>query len=140
MAAAKFTEPASSMPLTTPPRNAVPNPATATTTSDEMSIVSSRMRALMCGAVALPVIVSRLAKPRARPNHTRPASCSRNQKNRWKNVKPTPARRSIIAFEASTTRSAWSSTASSAPASRVAIASRGSRVAATNATPKITAA
>jgi hypothetical protein len=140
MAAAKFTEPASSMPLTTPPRNAVPNPAAATTTRAATSIVSSRRRARMCGAVALPVIVRRLAKPSASPNQTSPASWARNQKNRWKNVNPTPARSSIIAFEASTTRSAWSSTVSSAPGSLDAITSRGRRVAATNATPKITAA
>ncbi len=94
----------------------------------------------MSGAVALPVIVSRLPKPSASPNHTSPASCARNQKNRWKKVNPAPARSSIIAFEARTTRSPCSSIVSSSPGARRAIASLGSRVAATNATPKIAAA
>lgn len=140
IAAEKLTDPASSIPLTTPPRKAVPSPATAISTSAATSIVSSRSRDRISGAVALPVIVSTLANPSERPNHTSPASCARNQKNRWKNVKPTPARSSIIALEASTTRSACSSTVSSVPGSRAAITSRGSRVAATNATAKITAA
>jgi len=140
IAAAKLTEPASSMPATTPPSSDVPNPATATTVNAATSIVSSRNFERTSGATALPVIVSRLAKPSERPNQTRPASCARNQKNRWKNVNPALARRSSIAAEASTTRSECSSISSSTPADRAAITSRGSRVAATNANPKIAAA
>lgn len=140
IAAAKFTEPASNMPEITPPSTDVPNPATAITDSAATSIVSSRSFERTSGATALPVMVSRLAKPSERPNQTRPASWARNQKNRWKNVKPALARRSSIAVEASTTRSEWSSTSSSRPAERAAITSRGSRVAATNANPKMAAA
>lgn len=139
MAAAKLTLPASSMPDTTPPRNVVPSPASATTAVVATSIVSSRRRDLMNGAAALPPMVRMLAKPSDRPNHTSPASCARNQKNRWKNVNPTHARSRSIVFEASTTPSELSSTSSSWPGARDAITSRGSRLAITNATPKITA-
>lgn len=128
------------MPAITPPSTDVPKPARAITVNATTSIVSSRSFDRTSGATALPVMVSRLAKPRERPNQTRPASCARNQKNRWKNVNPALARSNSIAVEASTTRSECSSTSSSRPAERAAITSRGRRVAATNANPKIAAA
>ena len=140
IAAAKFTEPARSIPDTTPPSTAVPSPASASSDSAETSIVSSRTRERISGATALPVIVNRLAKPSDRPNHTRPASCARNQKNRWKKVNPALARSNSIAFDARTTRSELSSASSVRSAERSAITSRGRRVAARKAAQKITAA
>jgi hypothetical protein len=135
-----LTEPASNIPAITPPRTAVPKPASAMTAIAPMSMVSSRSFERMNGARALPVIVSRLAKPSERPNHTRPASWARNQKNRWKKVKPALALNSNIAFEARFTRSECNSARSSRPAVPAAITSRGSRVAATKANPKMAAA
>jgi hypothetical protein len=54
-------------------------------------------------------------------------------------VKPTAARASSIADEANTTAGACSSARSLRPADRAATTSRGSRVAATSATPKMAA-
>jgi hypothetical protein len=103
------------------------------------SIVSSRMRLRRKGATPLPAIVSRLANAIDNPNQIRPASCLRNQKNRWKNVNPTVALASSIADEASTTAGACSSARSVRSADRAATTSRGSRVADMSATPKIAA-
>ncbi|MCU1359739.1 MAG: hypothetical protein JWN99_1028 [Ilumatobacteraceae bacterium] len=102
-------------------------------------MVSSRMRCRSCGAMALPAMVSRLAKAIDRPNQTSPASWRRNQKNRWKNVKPTAARATSMADDASTTAGACSSAFSVRPADRAATTSRGSRVAYTSARPKMAA-
>lgn len=128
------------MPDTTPPTKVVATPAAASSPTAPTSMVSSRNRARSSGATALPVIVSRLAKPSDRPNHTSPADWARNQKNKWKNVNPAAARNNIIVLAASTTWSECSSTCSSRPAPRAAITSRGRRVAITNATPKMIAA
>lgn len=74
IAAEKFTAPANRTAPTVPPRSADRVPTTAMIASPPCSIVSSRSRSRMRGASALPAIVSRLAKPSARPNHTSPAS------------------------------------------------------------------
>ena len=74
MAAEKLTAPASINPPTTPPSTAAPVPPSAISPSAPMSIVSSRSRARISGASALPAMVSRLAEPSDRPNHTSPAS------------------------------------------------------------------
>ena len=103
------------------------------------NIVSSRMRLRRYGAMPLPAIVSKLAKAIDKPNQISPASCRRNQKNRWKKVKPTVARASSMADEASTTAGACSSARSERSADRAATTSRGRRVADMSATPKIAA-
>ena len=139
MAAEKLTEPASSTPPSTPPNTAVPTPAPAMMASALTSMVCSRIRLRMRGARALPAMVNRLAKAIDRPNQISPASWRLNQKNRWKNVKPTLARASIIADEASTTLDECSSARSVRPAEREATTSRGNLVAAMNAATKMAA-
>jgi hypothetical protein len=137
--AAKFTMPANNRPATTPPTSVARRPVAAITLSAPIIIVSSRTRRRTRGAIALPVMVSKLAKPSDRPNQIKPASWARNQKKRWKKVNPTPALINSIAVDASTTRSECSSMRSARLADRVAIASFGRRVAATKATTKIDA-
>jgi hypothetical protein len=139
IAAEKLTDDANRTPPSTPPSTDVPAPATAMIASAATNIVSSRIRLRMNGAMALPAMVSKLAKAIDRPNQMRPASWRRNQKNKWKNVNPTVARASSIADEASTTAGACSSAFSDRPAERAATTSRGNLVADISATPKIAA-
>ena len=139
IAAEKLTADASNTPPRTPPSTAVTVPATAMIDKAPISMVSSRIRLRRNGATPLPAMVSKLAKAIDRPNQISPASWRRNQKNRWKKVKPTVARASNIADEASSTAGACSSARSDRSADRAATTSRGKRVADISATPKIAA-
>ena len=51
-----------------------------------------------CGAIALPTIDASAATPTTAANHTAPWSCERSQNARWKNVKPTLARSTVMAI------------------------------------------
>ena len=85
-------------------------------------------------------MVITVAAAKANPNHTRPASWRRYQKNRWKNVNPTAARRNNMADAANTTLRACKVARSPLPTGSLATTCLGNRRAATNANAKKPAA
>jgi len=135
-AATKLTTHASAIPATGEPKAARPMPAAALTINAACSIVSSRSFERTFEASALPAIVASADAPTAAPNRAVPLSKVRNQKARWKKVKPTFARSTVMAIAPARSDGDRSSNRSSSPAADAATTSGASRRAEKNASTK----
>jgi len=103
------------------------------------SMVSSRIRLRKRGAMALPTIATSAETPTTAANHRAPWSCSRSQNARWKKVKPTQARSTVIVIAPFWRLPDLSCTDSSLSTAWAAITSGGKRVALRNAPTKMSA-
>jgi len=96
--AARLRIPARTIAPIGPPSTATVSPVPADTRRQTLSIDSSLSRVRTMGAIALPAIDASAATPTTAANQAAPWSCERSQNARWKKVKPTVARSTVMAM------------------------------------------